>query len=127
MSVSQCDRTYIVITRRGDGTEYIEYPINGENYMAYPQQSYYAGVEVKVYTYAIVAIHVDTLDQKRAIAFLPSEHSTLAVNHTVLCRQIDAGGNSGKLYLTGITAKLFSPAPRHRRFISTGAVTARNI
>lgn len=41
----------LYIDWRGDGTEYIEYPINGENYMAYPQQSYYAGVEVKVYTY----------------------------------------------------------------------------
>ena len=26
----------LYIDWRGDGTEYIEYPINGENYMAYP-------------------------------------------------------------------------------------------
>lgn len=41
----------LYIDWRGDGTEYIQYPIKGDMYTAYPGQTYYAGAEVKVYTY----------------------------------------------------------------------------
>ncbi len=41
----------VYIDWRGDGTEYIQYPINGSSYTAYPEQTTYAGADVKVYTY----------------------------------------------------------------------------
>lgn len=44
----------LYIDWRGDGTEYIQYPINGESYTSYPGQTYYKDVDVKVYTYEAV-------------------------------------------------------------------------
>jgi len=41
----------LYIDWRGDGTEYIQYPINGNSYSSYPGQKTYAGANVKVYTY----------------------------------------------------------------------------
>lgn len=41
----------LYIDWRGDGTEYIQYPINGSNYSSYAGQTTYKGAEVKVYTY----------------------------------------------------------------------------
>lgn len=41
----------VYIDWRGDGTEYIQYPINGLSYTSYPGQTTYAGADVKVYTY----------------------------------------------------------------------------
>lgn len=44
----------LYIDWRGDGTEYIQYPITGETYTAYNEQTYYEGAEAKVYTYEAV-------------------------------------------------------------------------
>lgn len=41
----------LYIDWRGDGTEYIQYPIESENYTTYANQVAYAGATAKVYTY----------------------------------------------------------------------------
>lgn len=43
--------TALYIDWRGDGTEYIQYPMNSEIYTIYSDQTTYAGADVKVYTY----------------------------------------------------------------------------
>lgn len=43
--------TALYIDWRGDGTEYVQYPIVDESYTLYPEQTTYAGANVKVYTY----------------------------------------------------------------------------
>lgn len=44
-------KTALYIDWRGDGTEYIQYPVTDETYTLYPEQTTYAGARVKVYTY----------------------------------------------------------------------------
>ena len=43
--------TALYIDWRGDGTEYIQYPVVDETYTAFTGQTTYAGANVKVYTY----------------------------------------------------------------------------
>lgn len=43
--------TALYIDWRGDGTEYVQYPVVDETYTAYLNQTTYAGANVKVYTY----------------------------------------------------------------------------
>lgn len=43
--------TALYIDWRGDGTEYLQYPMVSDTYTAYPNQQTYAGANVKVYTY----------------------------------------------------------------------------
>lgn len=43
--------TALYIDWRGDGSEYKQYPVSANTYIPYPNQQYYAGADVKVYTY----------------------------------------------------------------------------
>ena len=43
--------TALYIDWRGDGTEYLQYPMVADTYTSYPGQQTYAGAEAKVYTY----------------------------------------------------------------------------
>lgn len=46
--------TALYIDWRGDGTEYIQYPMRSDTYTVYEGQTAYAGAEAKVYTYGSV-------------------------------------------------------------------------
>lgn len=73
--------TALYIDWRGDGTEYIQYPVVDETYTPYSGQTTYAGANVKVYTYEspddisvfsisnIAMTQMDASGLKRLIAF----------------------------------------------------------
>ena len=43
--------TALYIDWRGDGSEYTQYPVVSGSYLSYPEQTTYAGANVKIYTY----------------------------------------------------------------------------
>lgn len=70
--------TALYIDWRGDGTEYIQYPMQSETYTVYDGQATYAGADVKVYTYGEVSdVRVFSIDNAKMSQFDASPMTNL--------------------------------------------------